>query len=260
MRDKIIKTLLDCLREGGQIIRKGYGLSHNIRKKSPVSIVTEIDMATDRKVRARILKAFPDHQIVTEELEAVKSSSPFRWIIDPLDGTTNFAHEIPFCCISIGLEYKNKMILGGVYDPILGELFLAEKGKGATLNGRKIRVSKTHNLIDSLLVTGFPYDRQEKAGFYVKFFKAFLEKCLGVRRLGAAAMDLSYVACGRFEAYWEFNLKPWDMAAGMLLVEEAGGKVTNFSGTPIDVNRPIQLLSSNGLIHPTLLKIFRKTL
>ena len=260
MKDQLKKTLLGCLREGGRIIRKGYGRSHRIRKKSPVSLVTEIDLEADHKVRALVRKNFPDHQFLTEELKAVENDSPYRWIIDPLDGTTNFAHEIPFCCISIGLEFNKDIILGGVYNPILEELFFAEKGKGSTLNGRKIRVSKAKNLIDSLLVTGFPYDRQEKAGFYVKFFQAFLEKCQGVRRLGAAAMDLAYVACGRFEAYWEFNLKPWDMAAGMLIVQEAGGQVTDFHGSPIDVSHPYQILSSNGRIHSTLLKIFKKTL
>lgn len=260
MQDKYRRVLDDCMRTGGNIIKKGYGLTHKIRKKSPVSLVTEVDMEVDRKVRALILKAFPDHQIMTEELKAVVSSSPYRWIIDPLDGTTNFAHQIPFFCISIGLEYEGEVILGGIYNPVLRELFFAEKGKGAFLNGKPIKVSRVNTLIESLLVTGFPYDRQEKAEFYLKFFRAFMEKCQGVRRLGAAAVDLAYVACGRFEGYWEFNLKPWDMAAGMLIVKEAGGEVSDFKGRPVNLDHPHQLLSSNGRLHPILLDIFKRTL
>ena len=244
-----------CLKEGGQIIRKAYGRAHNIRKKSAVSLVTETDMAADHAIRRRILKVFPDHGLLTEEQAAVLRPSPYRWIIDPLDGTTNFAHQIPLLGVSIGVEYLGDIILAGIYNPILNELFFAEKGKGSFLNGKRIQVSKTGSMIDSLLVTGFPYDRQKKAEFYLKFVEAFMQRCRGVRRLGAASIDLAYVACGRFEAYWEFNLKPWDMAAGKLIVEEAGGKATNFKGGPINIDEPTQTLASNVNLHKKMLKI-----
>lgn len=260
MNPKLKSTLMACLKDGGKIIRQAYGRAHNIRKKSAVSLVTETDMAADRAIRRRILKAFPDHGLLTEEQAAVESRSPYRWIIDPLDGTTNFAHQIPLFGVSIGLEYQGDIILAGIYNPILNELFFAEKGKGAFLNGKRIRVSKTGSMIDSLLVTGFPYDRQKKARFYLKFVQAFMQRCRGVRRLGAASIDLAYVACGRFEAYWEFNLKPWDMAAGKLIVEEAGGKMTNFKGGSVNIDLPAQTLASNVLIHKKVLKIFTKYL
>jgi len=257
MNTKLKKILMECLNEGGRIIRKGYGKAHKIRKKNPVSLVTEIDMESDLRVRRMIQRSFPDHRILTEELNPVESVSSYRWIIDPLDGTTNYAHGIPFFGISIGLEYKGEMVLGGIYNPVLNELFYAEKGKGAFMNGKRIRVSKTNSLIDSLVVTGFPYDRREKAGYYLKFIQPFIEKTRGIRRLGAAAIDLAYVACGKFEGYWEFNLKPWDMAAGLLIVQEAGGKVTDFKGDPIQASRPNQLLSSNGKIHDLLLDVLK---
>ena len=257
---KLKSTLMACLKEGGSIIRHAYGRAHSIRKKSPVSLVTETDMAADRAIRRRILKAFPDHGIMTEEQAAVESRSPYRWIIDPLDGTTNFAHQIPLFAVSIGLEYQGDIVMGGIYNPVLKELFFAEKGKGALLNGKRIRVSRTGSIIDSLLVTGFPYDRQKKARFYLKFVQGFMQRCRGVRRLGAASIDLAYVACGRFEAYWEFNLKPWDMAAGKLIVQEAGGRVTDFKGGPVDVDLPAQTLASNVRVHKKMLRIFLKYL
>ena len=257
-KTRVRKVLDSCLDEAGKIILKGFGLTHRIKKKAPVSIVTEIDLAADAKIVSLIRRNFPDHHILTEESKPFKGNSDYRWIIDPLDGTTNFSHGIPLCCVSIGVEYKGEIILGGVYNPMLKERFFAEAGKGAFLNGKRIRVSPQATLIDSLLVTGFPYDRQEKAGFYLGYFKALMEKCQGVRRLGAAAVDLAYVACGRFEAFWEFNLQPWDVAAGVLLVKEAGGKVTDFKGEPFDAFKPVQLLSSNGKVHAQILSTIQK--
>ena len=255
---RVRKVLNTCLDEAGKIILKGFGLTHQIKKKAAVSIVTEIDLAADAKIRALIRRNFPDHHIMTEEAKPFEGDSDYRWIIDPLDGTTNFAHGVPICCVSIGVEYKGEIILGGVFNPMMKERFFAEAGKGAFLNGKRIRVSPCATLIDSLLVTGFPYDGQEKAGFYLSFFKALMEKCQGVRRLGAAAIDLAYVACGRFEAFWEFNLQPWDVAAGILLVKEAGGKISNFEGGPFDVIKPAQLLASNGKTHPLILSTMQK--
>jgi myo-inositol-1(or 4)-monophosphatase len=254
------KTLLTCLFEAGKILRNGFGKSLDIRKKGPVDLVTKIDFAADRKITSILRKRFPDHRLLTEESEPYHGSSAFRWIIDPLDGTSNYAHGLPICCVSIGLEKDGKMILGGVYNPMNNELFLAEKGKGATLNGKRIQVSRKAKLIDSLLVTGFPYDRQGKADYYLQFLKVAIQEAQGLRRLGAAALDLSYVACGRFEAYWELNIKPWDAAAGVLIAQEAGGKVTSLDGKPLDLDGPIRVLASNGLIHGPLLSRFRKFL
>ena len=256
-RSELTKVLNLCLKEAGQILKKGFGTKIQVRLKGPVNPVTEIDLAAEKKIVSLIRKNYPNHRILTEESQPYPGDSRFRWIIDPLDGTTNYAHAIPLCCVSIGIEEAGKVILGGIFNPMIGELFFAEKGKGAYLNGKRIQVSKTEKLIDSLLVTGFPYDRQKKADYYLKFFGGLMRETLGIRRLGAAAMDLSYVACGRFDAFWELNLQPWDVAAGVLLVQEAGGKVTNFEGEAFAVDRPLQLLSSNGRIHPQVLSIFK---
>jgi myo-inositol-1(or 4)-monophosphatase len=181
------------------------------------------------------------------------------WVIDPLDGTTNFAHTNPVCCVSIGLVdgEAGRPVLGGIYDPFRDELFVAERKKGATMNGRRIRVSRTGNLEEALLVTGFPYDRQQHAEFYTKLYAEFMRRCHDVRRSGSAALDLAWVSCGRLDGYWEFKLNPWDVAAGRLLVEEAGGKVSDFSNRPwaslADFGK--QTLATNGRIHARMLKL-----
>lgn len=256
---QVKKILMKCLAEGGAILKKGAGTSFRIHMKGPVNPVTDVDLAIEKKLMSLIRGNFPEHRILSEESPPMKGSSGYRWIVDPLDGTINFAHNLPLSSVSIGVEKDGVMILGGVYNPMLNELFFAEKGNGAFLNGKRIRVSPEKKLIKSLLVTGFPYDRQDKAEFYLAFVRSMMEKCTGLRRLGSAAMDLAYVACGRFEAFWEFNLQPWDVAAGILLVEEAGGKVTNYSHQPVLVDRPIQLLASNGGVHEEILDIFKKT-
>jgi len=251
----IRKVLLNCLKEGGKMIQRRFGFKHTIRFKSPLSLVTEVDIAVEKKVVSLIHSSFPSHQILTEESPPYQGSSSFRWIIDPVDGTTNYVHHIPLSALSIGVEFKGEMLLGGIYNPMIGEFFWTEKGKGSFLNGKRIRVSKTKCLLESLLVTGFPYDRHNQARFYLKFVEKMLEQSRGIRRLGAAALDLAYVACGRFDAFWEFNLQPWDVAAGVLMVEEAGGLVSNFKGGKFQVNQPRELLSSNGLIHPLAIEV-----
>jgi len=258
MLDKKLKdTLFLCLKESAQILRRGFGSKLKITKKGPINIVTEVDMASEKKIISIIKNRFPDHRILAEESSPKEGSSPFRWIIDPLDGTTNYAHHLNLFCTSIGVEYKGEMILGGIYNPIQNELYFAEKGKGATLNGRRIHVSKNTDLSECLLVTGFPYDTPKKAQFYLEYFRRFLQRAQGIRRLGSAALDLAYVANGTFDAFWEFNLKPWDMAAGILIVKEAGGQVTNFSGKILSIDTPQQLLASNRKIHPKLIQIFK---
>ncbi|OGR78207.1 MAG: hypothetical protein A3I11_01440 [Elusimicrobia bacterium RIFCSPLOWO2_02_FULL_39_32] len=254
------EVLFLCLKESGKILRQGFGTVLKVSKKGPVNLVTDIDIASERKIVSIIKEKFPDHRILTEESNPYESPSKFRWIIDPLDGTTNYAHQIPLCCVSIALEFNGELMLGGIYNPLQNELFFAEKGKGAFLNGKRIQISKTTKLQESLMVTGFPYDRLEKAEFYLKFFKGMMVRCQGVRRLGAAAIDLAYVACGRFDAFWEFNLKPWDVAAGILIVEEAGGKISDFKGLNAILDSPFQILASNGKVHSQIVTAFRPIL
>lgn len=250
------QVLFSCLEESGKILRQGFGKTLKISKKGPVNLVTDIDLASEKKIVSILKKNFPDHRILTEESNPYETSSGFRWIIDPLDGTTNYAHQISLACVSIALEFNGELLFGGIYNPLQNELFFAEKGGGAFLNGKRIQISKTKKLQESLLVTGFPYDRLEKAEFYLKFFKAMMVRCQGVRRLGAAAIDLAYVACGRFDAFWEFNLKPWDVAAGILIVEEAGGKISDFKGRPVKIDSPLQMLASNGKAHSQIVTAF----
>ncbi|MBL8024003.1 MAG: inositol monophosphatase [Elusimicrobia bacterium] len=251
----LLRALRRALTEAGAIHRRGARRSISISHKGVVDIVTTVDHAAEKKILNVLRGAFPDHGFLMEESGLHASSSEYRWVVDPLDGTVNFAHRVPISCVSIGLEKNGQVLMGGVYDPFREELFIAVKGKGATLNGRPIHVSKTQRLIDSLLVTGFPYDRHKKARFYLSFVEQFMQRVQGLRRLGAAALDLAYVAAGRFDGYWEFNLKPWDAAAGKLLVEEAGGRVTNFRGRPYALTDTSQTLASNGPIHPAMLRI-----
>ncbi|MBI3312903.1 MAG: inositol monophosphatase [Candidatus Omnitrophica bacterium] len=224
-------------------------------KKSELSIVTASDEKSEKFILKTILKNFPDHAILTEE-SPERGHSASRWIIDPLDGTTNFAHTFPIACVSIAYEENHKIIMGGVLDPFRGELFFSERGQGATLNGKRISVSKTFKLNDSLVCTGFPYDRREKIDEYLPLFRSFVIKTQGIRRLGAAALDLCYVACGRYDGYWEAKLNSWDKAAAMLIVEEAGGSLSNFSGEPLTLE-DVQNVASNGRIHKEMLEVMK---
>ncbi|MFA6601004.1 MAG: inositol monophosphatase family protein [Candidatus Omnitrophota bacterium] len=249
-------TLFKALRAAGKLIgRASAGQRRVIHKKAALSLVTAIDRAAEKKILAVIRSRFPDHAFLTEE-SPPSGRSPYRWIIDPLDGTTNFAHGYPVSCVSIGLEAFGKLIMGGVYDPHRDELFFAALGRGAFLNGKKIRVSKTKKLSDALLATGFPYDQYERLGLYLRLFKPFVLATQGLRRAGAAAIDLCYVACGRFDGYWEYKLNAWDKAAGILIVEEAGGRASNFRGQPLSLEST-QNVFSNGLLHAQMLKILR---
>lgn len=260
----IVPTLKKALLTAGAIIRKGFSEKRQVKFKSPTSPVTHIDVRSEKAILKLIKKNFPDHDFLGEESDFLRQNkatqAPFRWIIDPLDGTVNFVHGFPQCSVTIGVEHNGQMIAGGVFDPFRNELFLAERGKGATLNGKRIHVSTRGKLSQSLLLTGFPYDHREKANYYLKVAKPFLATSMDLRRLGSAAIDLAWVACGRVDGYWEFNLSPWDVAAGWLLVEEAGGKVTNFLGRAADINKPKQTLATNGLIHKEMIGHFRKVL
>ncbi len=252
---QIKKTLHQALREAGKILKSSLRRPRIVAKKAEISIVTETDTAAENRIVKIIRKAFPGHSILTEE-SPPSGTSDSRWIIDPLDGTTNFAHTYPVACVSIAFEENGRVEAGGVFDPFRNELFYAEHGKGATLNSKPIRVSKTDQLIDALLATGFPYDQRDRADLYLDLFKPFLIATQGLRRPGAAALDLCHVACGRFDGYWEYKLQPWDKAAGALMVREAGGRTTNFAGEPMTLD-DTQNLISNGVLHQAMLEIVK---
>ncbi len=256
--NKIAQTLKKALVEAGHFIKKANQKPISIEYKSAVNLVTQTDKNAEKLIIKIIKQNFPDHSILAEE-SAPSGTSSQKWIIDPIDGTTSFAHRIPFSCVSIGYSEDGVLKAGGVFNPFMNELFFAIRGKGATLNGKKIHVSKAKHLGESLLATGFPYDRREKAKYYLKFIEEFMLRTHGLRRLGSSAIDLCYVACGRFEGDWEFNLQPWDQAAGALIVEEAGGKLTNFLGTEFSIFGK-QTLATNGLIHSEMLRVIKKLL
>jgi myo-inositol-1(or 4)-monophosphatase len=249
--------LVKALRAAGQVHRRGFGRKLAVSHKGPVDIVTSVDRAAERIIRRVLRGRFPDHSFLMEESGARGPASPYRWVVDPLDGTVNFAHGIPISCVSIGLEKDGRVMLGGVLDPHRDELFLAERGRGAVCNGRPIRVSRTDRLMNAVLATGFPYDHQTRAAFYLSFVRKLMEKTRGLRRLGAAALDLCWTACGRFDGYWEFNIKPWDAAAGTLIVEEAGGTVTDFNGRPYSLADTSKTLATNGRLHGLIVPSLR---
>ncbi|MSR78503.1 MAG: inositol monophosphatase [Candidatus Omnitrophica bacterium] len=252
---KMKSVLMNCLAEAGALLKKNWNKPKTIEKKSELSLVTQVDKAAEKRIIQIVRKSFPDHAFLAEE-SLPFGNSDCRWIIDPLDGTTNFAHNLTISSVTIAFEYEGTVLLGGTYDPFRDELFFAQKGKGSTLNGKKIHVSKTKKLGDSLLCTGFPYDRRNDPDQYLRIFREFLMTAQEVRRLGSAALDLAYVACGRLDGYWEFKLQPWDKAAGILIVEEAGGKFTDLSGNPAALTG-VQSVATNGIIHAEMLKVMK---
>lgn len=257
-----LKIVKKALLEGGKVLSKYFGrVTYELKGRG--NLLTEADLRSQRKVISVIKAAFPGHAIMAEEegMAQPAGKGPL-WIIDPLDGTTNYAHGFPLSAVSIGFMAGGKMQAGGVYDPFRKELFLARRGRGAFLNSKRLKVSRVSKLADSLLVTGFPYDRAEKSDFYCSFFKAFLNISHDVRRMGVASLDMCWLAAGRTDGYWEFGLKPWDVAAGSLVVGEAGGLVTDLGGRPwaaVPDYGP-RTLVSNGLIHPEMLRVLRRLL
>lgn len=251
---EFIKTAVDAALKGGEVLLSRLGSSNNVRFKDTINLVTEADLLSEQAVVSVIKESYPDHQIMGEEGVANGGESDHKWIIDPLDGTTNYAHGYPVFSVSIALEVKGEVVAGVVYNPILKELFRAEKGKGAFLNDRKLQVSKTGKLIDSLLSTGFPYVRMTGGPTNLAYFNKVIMNCQEIRRDGSAALDLCYVAAGRFDGYWELMLKPWDDAAGMLMVTEAGGKVTDLKGGPYSIYSD-EILATNGLIDDELMGV-----
>jgi len=247
-------TLLQAIHAAADEMRRFIDLEFKISNKEGVNnLVTEVDHASEKIIIDTIRKNYPDHHILTEESGDLVQDSQYKWIIDPIDGTVNFAHRIPICCISIAVEHNKKMVLGAIYNPYLNELFVAEKGFGATLNDRTILVSKKNQVINSCLVTGFPYTYLDEPNGPLEVFSRFIRKGVPVRRLGSAAIDLAWVAAGRFDGFYEHKLQAWDSAAGFLMVQEAGGVVTHFNG---DEYSPYQhgLIASNGIIHDELIK------
>jgi myo-inositol-1(or 4)-monophosphatase len=255
----LLDFAIQTARDAGRLLAERFGRTLEITNKSELDLVTASDLASERLIIDRIKTHHPRHAILAEESGATSAHSDaqpdWRWIVDPLDGTTNYAHGYPCFCVSIGLQHKGELELGVVYDPIRDEMFTAERGQGAALNGRRIHVSPTPNLASALLCTGFPYDVRERSEF-ARHFANFIMAAQGVRRDGAAALDLAYVAAGRFDGFWEEGLKPWDVAAGALIIEEAGGRVTNYSGEPLDIYSP-PVMASNGLVHEEMMRVLK---
>ena len=248
-----LTPMQDLAREAGALLMSFFG-KVSIEYKGDVDLVTQADRAAEKMIVERIRKQWPEHDLIGEEGSRRETGSDFRWYIDPLDGTTNFAHGFPVFCVSLALEYKGERVAGVVFDPTRNEMFAAGKGSGAQLNGRPAHVSATPRLKESLVATGFPSHKRHKNP-NINFYHQITLRSHGVRRAGSAALDLCYLSCGRLDAYWEFNLNPWDTAAGVLLVEEAGGKVTNFSGGPFNIDSR-EVLGSNTLLHGELLQEF----
>jgi myo-inositol-1(or 4)-monophosphatase len=255
--DALKETAIAAARAGARVLLEHAHDGFRIEHKNPVDLVTDADRRSEQAIIDLIRGRFPEHQILAEERGLKKThASPYRWIIDPLDGTTNFAHGFPAYCVSIGVEYDKRVVLGVVLDPTRDELFTAERGAGALLNGAKLHVSRTPKLNDALLVTGFAYDIRETPQNNLDNFGRFALRAQGIRRTGSAALDLSYVASGRFDGFWELKLHPWDTAAGVLIVAEAGGRVSDFSGAPFSIYGT-EIVASNALIHDEMLAVLK---
>ncbi|HIE65733.1 MAG: inositol monophosphatase family protein [Nitrospira sp.] len=251
------KIAVQAAKRGGKILKAGLQQEITVSYKEALEIVTNIDTRSEKAIVTLISRYFPDHQIMAEEGSGRESRSPYKWIIDPLDGTTNFSHRFPFFCVSIALEVKGRVCLGVIYDPVRRELFSAEKGKGAFLNGLPIQISSVKGLKQSLLVTGFSYDIQTDPENTFNHFINFTLNAQAVRRTGSAALDLCYVAAGRFDGFWETKLRPWDIAAGSLILREAGGRITDFTGGAYSIYED-EILATNRKIHKEMIEILKK--
>lgn len=248
---------LEVTYKAGEEVMRFFFKPHQISYKGEINLVTEADLASERLIKEHIYTKYPQHTILAEESGLKEGErGDMRWIIDPLDGTTNFAHGLPWFCISIALEVKGEIVLGVIYNPVLKEMFSALKGHGAFLNEKPIRVSQTQELIKALLATGFPYDIQQHPEPVMTRFHQMIMHARGIRRAGSAALDLCYVACGRFDGFWEERLHPWDTAAGMLIVQEAGGKVSDFAGHPYSIYKK-EILATNGFLHENMVRVLQ---
>ncbi len=254
---KFIAVAKEAAQKAGALQRDKRGHVESIEFKGDINLVTEVDHACETIILDILQQNFPDHQILTEEAGGIENESSYKWIVDPLDGTTNFAHSYPCHCVSIALEHEERVVLGVIYDPNRDELFEAIRGNGATLNGQKIQVSQNDSLKRSLLATGFAYDVHEACDNNLDHFADFILTSQAVRRDGAAAIDLAYVACGRYDGFWEMGLYAWDVAAGALLVTEAGGTVSMLDGDSLDIYGR-RIVASNGQIHQEMLDTLAK--
>ena len=254
----MLTVAIEAAREAGRFLKYSVGKVRNIEVKQGEvrNLVSEIDKGSEERIISIIRRHYPAHAILAEEGGGSASSSEYKWIIDPLDGTTNFLHGVPIFSVTIAIERKGEIVGGVTYDPNADELYTAERGSGAYLNGKRLRVSESSELVNSLLVTGFPYDLAARPGRTVEHFIRFLMEARGVRRLGSAALDLAFVAAGRFDGFWEVYLNPWDMAAGSLLVTEAGGKVSGYEGGPLDLYAK-RIVASNGRIHERMVELLQ---
>ena len=242
--------------EAGDMLKKNINSPREIEFKGAVNLVTNFDKYAQKLIFQYLYSRFPDHDFLAEEGLTKEKGSEYRWIIDPIDGTTNYAHKFPVFCVSIALERNQEVVMVVVYDPMRNEMFSATKGSGANLNGHKISVSSLDNLGKSLLATGFPYDIRESRENNLEHFSNFAVRAQAIRRCGSAAIDLCYVACGRFDGFWEMKLAPWDVAAGALLVTEAGGCVSDFIGGEFNLNGS-EILASNNLIHKQMIDVLK---
>lgn len=262
---EMTEVLRATVLRAGTMLRRQVSAEHQIRYKSEIDLVTEMDRAVEALFARTLRRHFPGHELLSEEMhsgagpEAWRrtSSRVPRWIVDPLDGTTNYAHGFPHFAVSAGIEVNGRIILGAVVNPMLREFFFARRGRGAWLNGRRIRVSRTDRLNRALLATGFPYDVRTSRENNFAYFQAMAVRSQAVRRAGAAALDLCDVACGRFDGFWELKLKPWDVAAGSLVIEEAGGRISDFSGRPLNIYGE-SFLASNGRVHAEMAEVLAR--
>jgi myo-inositol-1(or 4)-monophosphatase len=255
----MLNFAIETAREAGHILVEKLGRKINVSKKGDINLVTEADLASEKYIIEKIKSYYPKHSILAEEsgetVVAIDGDKRWKWIVDPLDGTTNFAHGYPCFCVTLALEHNDEIVIGVTFDPTREEVFSAEKGQGANLNNRKIRVSETENLSEALIVTGFPYDFRQRVDFG-RHLTEFLLHARGIRRDGSAAIDMAYVACGRFDGFWEEGLNPWDVAAGVLLINEAGGRISYYDDSPFSIYTP-PICASNGLIHGEMLEILK---
>jgi myo-inositol-1(or 4)-monophosphatase len=257
----LLATAVEAVVRAGDIQIARFGSNVRVDKKGAIDLVTEIDVEVERQFRALVAERFPDHVVLGEEFGAgsgPEAAGRYTWVFDPIDGTTNYAHGLPIFCSSLALEIDGQAEVAAIYDPTRRELFTAERGQGAYVNGRALAISATAALGDALLVTGFPYSVHQQTADLVALFGAFLGRARAIRRLGSAALDLCYVAGGRFDGFWEQFLKPWDVAAGALIVREAGGRITGMDGAPFDA-AAAHLVASNGHVHDAMLQVIRES-
>jgi myo-inositol-1(or 4)-monophosphatase len=253
---RYLAAAVQAVLRAGAIQKSRLGQEIEVRHKGTIDIVTEVDRACEQAIVEVIRERFPDHDIVTEETDLGRTGSPYVWFTDPLDGTTNYAHSYPFFCSSVALTVNGEVVAGAVFDPVKDELFTGEKGGGSYVNGRPLRVSSRSELLRSLLATGFPYDIRDDLEAKLRLFTRFMGEARAVRRDGAAALDLCYVAAGRYDGFWEERLQPWDMMAGILIVHEAGGRTSRFDGSPLGLAAD-EVVASNGPLHERMLAVLQ---